>query len=57
MMRRLFLGMAVGAALLMACGCAGLSLFSSTHTHYHKDENTEKRIESLEKRVDALERR
>jgi hypothetical protein len=56
-MRRLFLGMAVGAALLMACGCAGLSLFSSTHTHYHKDENTEKRIESLEKRVDALERR
>ena len=39
---------------LTLSGCGGLSLFSSTHTHYHQEEG--KRLKSIEKRLDALEK-
>ena len=43
--------------MLCANGCAGLSLFSSTHTHKHYNESpeTEVKINKLESRIINLE--
>lgn len=55
MKRRMICGF---AALVMVCGlstgCAGLSLFSSTHTHYDTSEATEQKLEELAPRVREL---
>ena len=50
----LIAALALGA--MFATGCAGLSLFSSKHTHYHKSPETDQKIERLEHRVQELER-
>ena len=42
--------------LVLVTGCAGLSLFSSTHTHHYDTRETKARIEKLETRLAELER-
>ena len=46
----------LGGVLLASAGCASLSLFSSTETHYHGTKEIEERLDRLEERVGALDR-
>jgi len=55
-MKKAILVSVLTLACLSAGGCAGLSLFSSTHVHHHRSEEIEKKIDSLEKRVEEIER-
>jgi hypothetical protein len=49
-------GLGVICAALMFCsGCMGLSMFTSSHTHYHGGAEMQERVEELEARLDAAE--
>jgi len=47
---------AICGAALLSSGCMGLSMFTSTHTHYHGGAELEKRVEALEQRLNVAEK-
>ena len=49
---RLVVIAAICGVAMLSSGCMGLSLFTSTHTHYHGGAELEKRVEVLEQRID-----
>ena len=60
MKRSIRLSVVIALIAVMTTGCAGLSLFSSNHTHNHDLENSAEiqgKIRDLERRIAEMERR
>ena len=55
MLRNAIVGSVLVGALVLASGCASLSLFSHVH-HHQMGEQEKERLERLQKRVSELEK-